>query len=81
MTEITFLYQALSDLLIGVLVIAPLEYIIEFSIPQSVRFSILILFGLLRYINLPDLVILLVFGLLWMLFIVLSGNTRIGWIW
>jgi hypothetical protein len=78
MAEIAFLYRALSDLLMGVFVVAPLDYIIESSIPQSVRFSIL---TLLRYINLPDPVMLLVFGLLWTLFIALSGNTGIGWTW
>jgi hypothetical protein len=79
MAEIAFLYRALSDLLMGVFVVAPLDYIIESSIPQSVRCSVLTLFGLLRYINLPDPVMLLVFGLLWTLFIALSGNTGIGW--
>jgi hypothetical protein len=79
MAKIDFLYQALSDLLIRVFVVAPLDYIIESLIPQSVRFSILTIFRLLWYINLPDLVILLVFGLLWTLFITLSDNTGIGW--
>jgi hypothetical protein len=79
MAEIAFLYQALSDLLMGMFVIAPLDYIVESSIPRSVSLPFLTLFRLLRYIHLPDPVIVLVFGLLWTLFITLSGNTRIGW--
>ena len=47
MAEIAFLYRALSDLLMGIFVIAPLDYIVESSIPRSVRLSFLTLFGLL----------------------------------
>jgi hypothetical protein len=79
MAEIAFLYRALSDLLMGMFVIAPLDYIVESSIPRSVSLPFLTLFGLLRYIHLPDPVIVLVFGLFWTLFIALSGNTGIGW--
>lgn len=57
MAEIAFLYRALSDLLMGMFVIAPLDYIVESSIPRSARLSFL-------YIHLPDPVIVLVFGLL-----------------
>jgi hypothetical protein len=79
MAEIAFLYRALSDLLMGMFIIAPLHYIVESSIPRSACLSFLTLFGLLRYIHLPDPVVVLAFGLLWTLFIALSGNTGIGW--
>ena len=81
MADSTFLYRALSDLLMGMFVVAPLNFIIDYSVSQSVRFPFLTLFGLLRHISLPNPIILLVFGLLWTLFIALSGNTGIGWTW
>ena len=81
MTEVPFLYRALSDLLIGTLIVAPSVYAIDSVIPRSVTFHSLTLFGLLRNISLPGPVILFVMGLFWTLLIALSGSTGIGWTW
>jgi hypothetical protein len=80
MDEIPFVYRALSDLFIGTLIVAPLVYTIDSTIPLSVISPPLTLLGALQQIPLPIPVILFVIGLFWTLLTVLSGNVGMSWI-
>ena len=63
MSEIPFLYRAISDLLIGILIIAPLIYAIESIISHIFKFPPLVFSKTLRRIILPEPVILFIIGL------------------
>jgi hypothetical protein len=63
MTEIPFLYRAISDLLMGILIIAPLIYAINSIISYIFKFSPLVFSETLRRIALPEPVILFIIGL------------------
>jgi hypothetical protein len=62
-SEIPFLYRAVSDLLISVLIIALLTYTIEFIISYIFKFSLLVFSKTLRRIVLPKPVILFIIEL------------------
>jgi hypothetical protein len=57
MSEIPFLYQAVLELLIGILIIAPLIYAIKSIISHIFKFSPLVFSETLRRIALPEPVI------------------------
>lgn len=78
MDNISFLYLSLLDFLMGIFVIAPLIYIIEWVTKDFVKLS---LSGTLRSLPLNEPTIILVLGLLWVLFTTLSNNTGFGWAW
>jgi hypothetical protein len=80
MDEIPFVYRALSDLFIGMLIVAPLVYTIDSTIPLSVTSLPLTLLRALRQIPLPVPILLFVIGLFWTLLTVLSGNIGMSWI-
>jgi hypothetical protein len=53
MSEIPFLYRAVSDLLMGILIIAPLIYAMESIISHIFKFSPLVFSETRRRIALP----------------------------
>lgn len=63
MSETPFLYRAVSDLLIGILIIAPLIYTIKSIISYIFKFSLLVFSETLRRIALPEPVILFIIRL------------------
>jgi len=63
MSEIPFLYRAILNLLIGILIIAPLIYAIKFIISHIFKFPPLIFSETLRRIALLKLVILFIIRL------------------
>ena len=81
MTEIPFLYRAVSDLLMGILIIAPLIHAIESIISHIFKFSPLVFSEILRRIALPEPVILFNIGLVWTLILTLSDNIGFSWVW
>lgn len=81
MTQIPFLYRAVSDLLIGILIIAPLIYAIDSIISHIFKFSPLVFSETLRRIALPEPVILFIIGLVWTLILTLSDNIGLSWVW
>jgi hypothetical protein len=81
MSEIPFLYRAVSDLLMGILIIAPLIYVIESIISHIFKFSPLVFSETLRRIALPEPVILFIIGLVWTLILILSDNIGLSWVW
>ena len=80
MSEIPFLYRAISDLLMGILIIAPLIYAIESIISHIFKFSPLVFSETLRRIALPEPVILFIIGLVWTLILTLSNNIGLSWV-
>jgi len=80
MSEITFLYRAISDLLMGVLIIAPLIYAIESLVSHIFKFYSLAFFEILLRIALPKPIILFIIGLIWTLILILSDNIGMSWI-
>jgi hypothetical protein len=81
MSEIPFLYRAVSDLLMGILIIAPLIYAIESIISHIFKFPPLVFSETLRRIALPEPVILFIIGLVWTLILTLSDNIGLSWVW
>jgi hypothetical protein len=63
MSEIPFLYRAILDLLMDILIIAPLIYAIKFIISYIFKFSPLIFSETLRQITLSKPVILFIIRL------------------
>jgi hypothetical protein len=63
MSEIPFLYRAILDLLMGILIIAPLIYAIKSIISHIFKFSPLVFSETLHRITLPEPVILFIIGL------------------
>jgi len=80
MTEIPFLYRAVLDLLMGILIIAPLIYAIDSIISHIFKFSPLVFSETLRRIALPEPVILFIIGLVWTLILTLSDNIGLSWV-
>jgi hypothetical protein len=78
MDAISFLYLSVSDLLMGIFIIAPLIYLIEWGSGDFVKLP---LSGTLRHLSVNEPTILLVLGLLWALITTLSDNTGLSWIW
>ena len=80
-SEIPYLYRALSDFFTGILIIAPLIYATESIISHFFKVSPLELSRTLRWIALPEPVILFVIGLVWTLILTVSDNVGVSWIW
>ena len=81
MAGIPFLCLAFLDLVMGSLIIAPLVRVIESVIPHPPDLPYLTVSGALRWIALPEPLILLVIGLFWTLAVACSDNTGLGWNW